>query len=85
MVKRWVNEAQEAASSDNIMVQVRRMLKTRGTPHTAFIHSPQVLMASGQDRLSSFCPWEWGDGGLGEAVRAAHGVCERVSYRMLLK
>lgn len=23
MVKRWVNEAQEAASSDNIMVQVR--------------------------------------------------------------
>lgn len=24
VVKRWVNEAQEAASSDNIMVQVRR-------------------------------------------------------------
>ena len=23
VVKRWVNEAQEAASSDNIMVQVR--------------------------------------------------------------
>lgn len=26
VVKRWVNEAQEAASSDNIMVQVGRML-----------------------------------------------------------
>lgn len=24
VVKRWVNEAQEAASSDNIMVQVRQ-------------------------------------------------------------
>lgn len=29
VVKRWVNEAQEAASSDNIMVQVRT-LRPRG-------------------------------------------------------
>lgn len=26
VVKRWVNEAQEAASSDNIMVQVSELL-----------------------------------------------------------
>ena len=30
VVKRWVNEAQEAASSDNIMVQVRLPVRAGG-------------------------------------------------------
>lgn len=54
VVKRWVNEAQEAASSDNIMVQVRMVLDKQ-VHHTVVVPAPQVMVASGRDRLSSFC------------------------------
>lgn len=38
MVKRWVNEAQEAVSSDNIMVQVSRFTETADSlSHSSYI------------------------------------------------
>lgn len=85
MVKRWVNEAQEAASSDNIMVQVRMVLDKQ-THHTVIVPAPQVLVASGRDRFSSFCHGVWGrNGNLGEVARAAHGCLENSSSLELLK
>lgn len=43
MVKRWVNEAQEAASSDNIMVQVRGKT-SKGIAHC---HYPTATSSGG--------------------------------------
>ena len=61
VVKRWVNEAQEAASSDNIMVQVSRavilkVLRLVACPgQTAWTRTTETLAAPGWSRLSSFC------------------------------
>lgn len=44
MVKRWVNEAQEAVSSDNIMVQVRSKISKQPTVMLPY-HSIMLLVS----------------------------------------
>ena len=43
VVKRWVNEAQEAVSSDNNMVQVRTYCKTKKAKISVFDNLPNLL------------------------------------------
>lgn len=45
VVKRWVNEAQEAASSDNIMVQVGNPLPTQGLLSREWSKLPELSQA----------------------------------------
>lgn len=61
VVKRWVNEAQEAASSDNIMVQVRGILKTSTLSLSTLHKFSWPLARTGSYSLVTGCGgWELG-------------------------
>lgn len=61
VVKRWVNEAQEAASSDNIMVQVDSTLHRKTSCCCVCMcvcrygHGPEQLIASVQQTTLILC------------------------------